>query len=211
MVVIENSPSTTLTAPPRAPRAPRKRIRQDTELSEVVAAAAAGDSQAWNVLTDRFGGMIMAVARSCRLNDADVGEVHQMTWLRLVENIGRIEQPERIGAWLATTAKRESLRIVRAKSRVTIDHEGLLQRPDVDAKPLDAGPIAQESSDAVRRAFALLPPHCQRLLGLLSGDNPPSYKEISKKLSMPIGSIGPTRGRCLEHLRRIMEELGAEV
>jgi RNA polymerase sigma factor (sigma-70 family) len=208
MVVIENSPSTTLTAPPRAPR---KRIRQDTELSEVVAAAAAGDSQAWNVLTDRFGGMIMAVARSCRLNDADVGEVHQMTWLRIVENIGRIEQPERIGAWLATTAKRESLRIVRAKSRVTIDHEGLLQRPDVDAKPLDAGPIAQESSDAVRRAFALLPPHCQRLLGLLSGDNPPSYKEISKKLSMPIGSIGPTRGRCLEHLRRIMEELGAEV
>ncbi|HEY5245414.1 MAG TPA: sigma-70 family RNA polymerase sigma factor [Acidimicrobiales bacterium] len=208
MVVIEKSPSTTLTAPPRAPRT---RIRQDTELSEVVAAAAAGDSQAWNVLTNRFGGMIMAVARSCRLNDADVGEVHQMTWLRLVENIGRIEQPERIGAWLATTAKRESLRIVRSKARVTFDHEGLLQRPDVDAKPLDAGPIAEESSDAVRRAFALLPAHCQRLLGLLAGDNPPSYKEISKTLSMPIGSIGPTRGRCLEHLRRIMEELGAEV
>ena len=86
-----------------------------------------------------------------------------------------------------------------------------MQRPDVDAKPLDAGPIAEESSDAVRRAFALLPAHCQRLLGLLAGDNPPSYKEISKTLSMPIGSIGPTRGRCLEHLRRIMEELGAEV
>jgi RNA polymerase sigma factor (sigma-70 family) len=134
-----------------------------------------------------------------------------MTWLRLVENIGRIEQPERIGAWLATTAKRESLRIIRSKARVTFDHEGLLQRPDVDAKPLDAGPIAAESSEAVRRAFALLPPHCQRLLGLLAGDNPPSYKEISKTLSMPIGSIGPTRGRCLEHLRRIMEELGAEV
>ena len=75
-------------------------------------------------------------------------------------------------------------------------------RPDLDAKPLDAGPLADEQSDAVQRAFALLPPHCQRLLSLLVAPAPPSYKEISKALSMPIGSIGPTRGRCLERLRR---------
>jgi len=182
-------------------------LRRDSELREVVAAAAGGDSRAWTTLTEQFGSMIMAVARSCRLNDADVGEVHQVTWLRLVENIDRIEQPERIGAWLATTAKRESLRIVRNRARVTLDHEGLLQRPDVDAKPLDAGPIAEEDAELVRRAFAMLSPNCQRLLGLMAQDPPLSYKEISKRLDMPIGSIGPTRGRCLDQLRRIMNDL----
>lgn len=173
----------------------------------MVAAAAAGDAPAWTELVDRFGTMVMAVARSCRLNDADVAEVHQVVWLRLLENIGRIEQPDRIGAWLATTAKRESLRVVRAKGRLDFDHESLLQRPDPASKPVDTGPIAEEDSRAVREAFARLPPHCQRLLRLLAGDEPMSYKQISQSLSMPIGSIGPTRGRCLEHLRRIMAEL----
>jgi RNA polymerase sigma factor (sigma-70 family) len=227
MVVIESRPSLRVAAPrklsvsrsgsaPRTLEAPPKvpgtrRSYPDGDLAEVVAAAVDGDPAAWTTLTQRFGNMVMAIARSCRLNDADVAEVHQMTWLRLVENIGRIEQRERIGAWLATTARRESLRIVRAKGRVAFDHEGLMERPDITTAPPDAGPIADERSEAVRRAFAQLPPHCQRLLGILSGDNPPSYKEISKRLSMPIGSIGPTRGRCLEHLRRILEEMGADV
>lgn len=179
-------------------------------LREVVAAAGDGDAMAWAVLMRRYGNMVMAIARRCRLSEADVGEVHQVTWLRMVENIGRIEQPERVGAWLATTAKRESLRIVRARGRVSFDHEGLLQRADPCAVSLDAGPIGEERAAAVRRAFALLPPHCQRLLRILTEDDLPSYKEISRVLAMPIGSIGPTRGRCLERLRRIMEDLGSE-
>lgn len=181
------------------------------DLHHLVAAAAAGETEAWNGLVQRFGTMVLAVARSCRLNDADVAEVHQVVWLRMVENIGRIEQPERIGAWLATTAKRESLRVVRARGRMTFDHDGLLQRADAAAKPVDAGPIEEERARAVREAFALLPSHCQRLLSLMAGDEPMSYKEISKTLSMPIGSIGPTRGRCLEHLRRILDQMGAAV
>lgn len=185
--------------------------RKGAALQGVVAAAAEGDTLAWEDLVERFSGMVMAVARNFRLNDADVADVHQVTWVRLVENIDRLEQPERVGAWLATTARRESLRIVRAKSRVSFDHDGLMQRPDPYAAALDAGPLAEERSDAVQRAFALLPPHCQRLLGILAGTDPPSYKEISKALSMPIGSIGPTRGRCLEHLRRIMQEQGADI
>jgi RNA polymerase sigma factor (sigma-70 family) len=181
----------------------------DSDLHRAVLGAAAGEAGAWTDLVERFGTMVMAVARSCRLNEADVAEVHQVVWLRLLEHIDRIEQPERIGAWLATTAKRESLRVVRAKSRLTFDHESLLQRPDTVSKPVDTGPIDEEDSRAVREAFALLPAHCQRLLSLLAGDEPMSYKEISAALSMPIGSIGPTRGRCLEHLRRIMASLGA--
>lgn len=182
-----------------------------SDLHVLVRAAAAGDSDAWNRLVQRFGTMVIAVARSCRLNDADVAEVHQVVWLRMVENIGRIEQPERIGAWLATTAKRESLRVVRAKGRLTLDHDGLLQRADTTTKPVDAGPIEEERAKAVREAFSRLPAHCQRLLRLMAVDEPLSYKEISRALSMPIGSIGPTRGRCLEHLRKLMDELEPSV
>lgn len=220
MVAIGSCPhvnSVTSVRGQRAQGAPRPLARRERRpvtdpdqaaLREVVAAAGDGDPMAWAVLMRRYGNMVMAIARRCRLSEADVSEVHQVTWLRMVENIGRIEQPERIGAWLATTAKRESLRVVRARGRVTFDHEGLLQRADPCAVALDAGPIGEERAAAVRRAFALLPPHCQRLLRILTEDDLPSYKEISRVLAMPIGSIGPTRGRCLERLRRIMEELG---
>lgn len=196
MELSEHGSSTTLTS-------------SDTGLAGVVTAAAQGDQAAWALLVRRYGSMVMAIARSCRLGEADVGEVHQVTWLRLVENIARIERPERIGAWLATTAKRESLRLVRARGRLTFDHDALAQRPDTDAAPLDAGTIAAERAAALRRAFALLPPHCRRLLSTLAADDQASYKEVSALLAMPIGSIGPTRGRCLERLRRVLEELDA--
>lgn len=181
----------------------------DSELCVIVAAAARGDATAWNALVQRFSSMVMAVARRCRLSEADVAEVHQVTWLRLVENIGRIEHPERIGSWLITTAKRESLRVVRTQQRFVPDHNALLACPDPDVKPMDAGPIAAERSAALHEAYAHLPAHCQRLLGLMTRDEALSYKEISALLAMPIGSIGPTRGRCLEHLRRILEQLEA--
>lgn len=180
---------------------PRKH-RTFSDAVETVSAAADGEPLAWAALTRRFGGMVMAIARSCRLNEADLAEVHQVTWLRMVENIDRIEKSERVGAWSATTAKRESLRIVRSKQRATLDYEALLDR--ADAKEPDDGPITREQVEMVRKACALLPPHCRRLLNVLAADGPPWYKEISNFLSMPIGSIGPTRGRCLEHLRRII-------
>ncbi len=192
-----------------APTITSREPRSTNNLADVVTEAASGHPAAWEELTRRFGTMIKAVARSCRLNDADVAEVHQVTWLRLVENIERIEQPERLGAWLATTAKRESLRVVRTRDRITFDNELLERQPDDGASP-DAGPIAQERAQAMLRAFVMLPPRCQRLLRLLASDDPPSYKEITTMLAMPIGSIGPTRGRCLEHLRRIMEDIGAD-
>jgi RNA polymerase sigma factor (sigma-70 family) len=182
--------------------------RVESALGDVVMAAASGEAKAWEDLTRRFGGMIMAVARSCRLADADAWEVHQTTWLRLVENIGRIEQPERIGAWLATTARRESLRLVRNHARVSFDGDALSRLADESIPPADSRPLADEQSAILRRAFVELPPRCQRLLAFLSGDDPPSYKETSVALSMPIGSIGPTRGRCLQHLRRIILDMG---
>jgi RNA polymerase sigma factor (sigma-70 family) len=103
----------------------------NAELVAAVHSAAAGDPRGWANLTDRFQGMIIAIARSCRLNDADSADVYQTTWLRLVETIDRFERPERIGSWLATTSRDESLRLLRAKSALTSPSESTAHQPVV--------------------------------------------------------------------------------
>jgi RNA polymerase sigma factor (sigma-70 family) len=182
----------------------------DADLVLIVAQAREGVAAAWEALIGRFGGLVAAIARRCRLSDADVAEVCQTTWLRLVENLDRIEQPERLGAWLATTARRESLRI--ATRQVAVSANDLVYSlPDDKADPLDAGLLRQEQVRAIRMAAEQLSPRCRSLLGLLMGDDDLPYKEIAEQLSMPIGSIGPTRGRCLEHLRDLLAEMKAPV
>ena len=178
---------------------------EEDELTRVVLQARAGSSEAWQNLIQRFGGLVAAIARRCRLNDADVAEVCQTTWLRLVENIDRIQQPERLGAWLATTSRRESLRIATRRATVSATEEIYLIADD-EADPLDSGLLREEQVRAIKLAADRLPPRCQRLLGLLMADSELPYKEIAEQLNMPIGSIGPTRGRCLEHLRQLMED-----
>ena len=175
----------------------------DTDLVLVVEQARAGANAAWEILVERFGGLVAAIARRCRLNDADVAEVCQTTWLRLVENLDRIEQPERIGAWLATTSRRESLRIATRHIAVSATDAVYLVADD-EADPLDAALLREEQARAIRMAAEQLSPRCQRLLGVLMGDDELPYEAIAEQLSMPIGSIGPTRGRCLEHLRKIL-------
>jgi len=168
-----------------------------------------GDAGAWEELVARFGGMIAATGRRYRLTPSDVAELQQTTWLRLVENLHRIEQPERIGGWLATTARRESLQLLRraAKYRAGADHM-LANMPDRHLPEPDARPIAEERETVVRAAWVRLKPRCQELLSLLMRDDPMGYRDLSKLLDMPVGSIGPTRARCLEHLRRLVEEEG---
>jgi RNA polymerase sigma factor (sigma-70 family) len=185
-------------------RSTHRTFTDEDDLAQVVMEARAGSSEAWHTLIQRFSGLVSAIARRCRLNDADVTEVSQTTWLRLVENIDRIHQPERLGAWLATTSRRESLRIATRRAVVSATDD-MYQRADDDLDPLDYGLLREEQIRAIRLAADRLPPRCQRLLGLLMGDLDLPYAEIAKQLSMPIGSIGPTRGRCLEHLRQLME------
>ncbi len=176
------------------------------DLVQIVAQARAGEGAAWEALLERFSGLVAAIARRCRLNDADVAEVCQTTWLRLVENLDRIEQPERIGAWLATTSRRESLRIA-TRQMVLSSSDVVHLLADDEADPLDAALLRDEQVRDIRMAAARLPARCQRLLGLLMGDDDLPYKEIAEQLSMPIGSIGPTRGRCLDHLRQLLAEM----
>ena len=179
---------------------------RNEDLGDVVARAHGGESAAWEILVERFSGLVASIARRCRLNDADVAEVCQTTWLRLVENLDRIEQPERLGAWLATTSRRESLRIATRRATVSPTDEVYLM-PDEEIDPLDARLLRDEQVAAIRMAAERLSPRCRRLLGLLMGDYDLPYKAIAEQLSMPIGSIGPTRGRCLEHLRQLMGEM----
>jgi RNA polymerase sigma factor (sigma-70 family) len=182
----------------------------DADLVLIVAQAREGVAAAWEDLIGRFGGLVTAIARRCRLSDADVAEVCQTTWLRLVENLDRIEQPERLGAWLATTSRRESLRI--ATRQVVVSANDLVySMADDKADPLDAALLRGEQVRAIRMASEQLSPRCRHLLGLLMGDDDLPYKEIAEQLSMPIGSIGPTRGRCLDHLRDILAEMEAPV
>jgi len=153
--------------------------------------------------------MIAATGRRYRLTSADIAELQQTTWLRLVENMHRIEQPERVGGWLATTARRESLQILRrsAKYRSGAD-QMLANMADKHLPDPDARPIAEEREVVVRAAWDRLKPRCQQLLSLIVTDNPMGYKDLSALLQMPIGSIGPTRARCLEHLRKLVAEEG---
>jgi len=178
-------------------------------LINLVSSAVAGDSGAWNELVDRFAGMVWAVARSYRLSAADAADVSQTTWLRLVQHLGRIEHPERLGAWLTTTARHEALRVSRNASRqlpvgddVTID---LVAEQGVST---DDALLANERAHELWALVTRLPVRCQLILRLLTADPPLSYRDLSDALDMPIGSIGPTRARCLEHLRRIANSAG---
>jgi RNA polymerase sigma factor (sigma-70 family) len=178
-------------------------------VATLVEKARQSDAGAWEELVTRFGGMIAATGRRYRLTPSDVAELQQTTWLRLVENLHRIEQPERVGGWLATTARRESLQLLRRAGKY---HSGadqmLANMPDKHLPEPDARPIAEERETVLRAGWGRLKPRCQELLSLLISDEPVGYKDLSKLLQMPVGSIGPTRARCLEHLRRLVEEEG---
>jgi RNA polymerase sigma factor (sigma-70 family) len=180
------------------------------ESAQLVLAAAAGDARAWERLVDAYVGLIWAIARNHRLSANDAADVSQTTWLRLVEQIDRLNDPSRVGAWLATTARRECLRVLgRAKRNVLLaDTDVVLDGRAAEAPEVDAGLLARERDDEVQVALQTLPRRCQDLLQLLMLDPPPSYEEISAALDMPIGSIGPTRGRCLRRLQHLLGREG---
>jgi RNA polymerase sigma factor (sigma-70 family) len=172
-------------------------------LDELIPAAASGDQAAWNELVERFQGLVWATARAHRLSRADAADVAQTVWLRLVENLDRIREPDRLGSWLATTARRESFRFLRLNGRELPTGE---ERDfDVaDDRPPELALLTGERNAAIWRAFAGLGERCQALLRLLVADNEPSYEEIGAALDMPIGAIGPTRMRCLVKLRALI-------
>jgi RNA polymerase sigma factor (sigma-70 family) len=188
----------------------RDPVAGSEEIAGLVARAAVGDQKAWNEIVDRYTSLLWAVGRAYRLSTADVSDITQTTWLRLLENLGRIREPERLPGWLATTARRECLRVLRRSGRETPgwDEPVLADRPDHSIEPLDEALLTDERDSELWRCFLRLTERCQRLLRVLMAVEPPSYAEVSAALDLPIGSIGPTRMRCLRDLGEIARESG---
>jgi RNA polymerase sigma factor (sigma-70 family) len=170
-------------------------------IEECVRLAQTGDGLAWSELVQMFQGLLRAVVAGYRLSSADAADVVQTTWLRLAENLNRLEDPSRVGAWLATTARREAVRSLRKLAR-ELPAEQPPEPPHRDSSPVDRKLLQADRDAELWSAFARLPGRDQRLLRMLIADAQHSYEEIARALAMPIGSIGPTRGRALERLRR---------
>jgi RNA polymerase sigma factor (sigma-70 family) len=176
-----------------------------------VRASASGDEQAWNELVHRYAPLVMAITRTYQLCADDAQDVSQTVWLRLVEHLPELREPEALPGWLATTTRHECARQARQTWRVLpsdpCDEEPLqclsgratLGQPE--SAELDAGILRAELRQALRDGLSELPTRDQQLLRLRAGDPPASYHEISQLLGIPVGSIGPTLRRGLERLR----------
>jgi len=186
-----------------------ERDEPNGDVAALVLAAAAGDQVAWDGIVERYHRLVWAVVRSYRLSASDAADVTQITWLRLVEHLGSIRDPARVGAWLATTARREALRLSRQR-RTDLDRTtevDLVVLPS-DGPSVEDALLRDEADAALHRALRGLGDRCQQLLRALACSPPAHYDEISQALGMPVGSIGPTRGRCLDRLRAILIEQG---
>ncbi|MDH3682096.1 MAG: sigma-70 family RNA polymerase sigma factor [Acidimicrobiia bacterium] len=170
------------------------------DLPELVSAARQGDEQAWSALVDRFAGLVWHVIRGFRLPNAVGEDIYQTAWLRLAENLDRIRKPESLGGWLAQTARNECLRSLKVGGRENLRDDLEIDLAD-DTAPVERGVDDEERDEILWQAFASLSEACQRLLRLLIADPPLAYEQVSDLLGMSIGSIGPTRARCLAKLR----------
>ncbi|MET9257691.1 RNA polymerase sigma factor [Streptomyces sp. NPDC048182] len=188
------------------------------EVGALVRSAADGDAAAWKSLVDGLGPLVWSVVRAHGLSDADAHEVYQTAWFRFAQHLGRIREPEKTGSWLASTARHECLKLLRASQRLTpTDDVRILDRPSEERTPeesvLDSEEAAAQTERVRRlwREFEELGERCRRLLRVLMASPPPSYQEVSAALGIAVGSIGPIRQRCLRRLRSRLEagETGA--
>jgi len=177
----------------------------DVGVAGLVAAAAESDAAAWSAIVDRYSPMIYGIARSFRLDAATAADVSQTVWLRLVENLGRLRDPERVGAWLAATTRHECLRIFRLAQRQVLSGDEAVFDGDGDAEPVEAEILRAERDDALWNAFDGLSDRCRQLLRVVVADPAPSYEEVAAAVGIAPGSVGPTRGRCLDCLRRTVK------
>jgi RNA polymerase sigma factor (sigma-70 family) len=170
--------------------------------AELVADAVAGDPAAWRALVARYQGLVWAVARTHGLPDADSADVSQATWLNLAQHLHRLREPDRLAGWLATTARRESLRVLAVRRREApfelADLESVVDGPETLA-------VDEDTDGALWRALHGLPARCRALLRLIAFSPDLSYAQAARALGIRPGSVGQTRGRCLAVLRRKLE------
>jgi RNA polymerase sigma factor (sigma-70 family) len=175
----------------------------DNPVVALVMRARDGDERAWAALVERYAPLIWSLCRRYRLDATDTADVGQNVWLLLATQLGKIRDPAALPGWLATTTRRECGRVLgRAQVPHAARHEPDAENiPDGEAETIEQGLLAAERLAALREAFAHLPRRDQQLIALLTEDPPVPYAEISTRLGIPVGSIGPNRRRCLDKLR----------
>lgn len=193
----------------------RENIRGDDappapgSVDDLLSRARDGDSGAWAEIVRRYSSVVFATVRSFRLQDADVFDAVQMTWLRLAENIRQVQFPDRLAGWLATTARRECLHILRQQAKHAPTMTEVMTDNIVDPC---VGPEQRVIDRDLRRTLwslvAELPPQRRMLLRALFTDSPRPYAELVQTAGIPLGGIGPTRARALKQLRRRLDEHG---
>lgn len=187
-------------------------LEAETQTTEdLVLRARQGDSRSYEELVERHQRQVWAAVRGFRLSDADAHDAVQMTWLRLVENLDRLNDPSRLGAWLTTTAKRECLRLIRRRNREVGTPDEFFDAVVDDREP---GPEQQVTQEAMAEVLwdlvGELPEKAQDLLKAVTSADRLAYADISVATGMAVGSIGPTRGRYLARLRKILEDAGLD-
>jgi RNA polymerase sigma factor (sigma-70 family) len=182
--------------------------------ASLVARCLQGEAAAWSALVRRYQRLVYAIVVRAGFDEHAAADVFQTVFSRLLEHLPRLTQPERLQAWIVTTAKREALRMRHVGQR-TVSMTGPDDAPGSgleDTLPDDA-PLAEEALsalqqlDLLRHGLDRLDARCRDLLLLLFGDEDErlAYDEVARRLGMPVGSIGPTRARCLGKLRSLVD------
>jgi RNA polymerase sigma factor (sigma-70 family) len=176
-------------------------MSDDPSITDLVTRAAHGDEKAWDALVERYAPLVWSICRRYWLSDADTHDVSQSVWLSLVSHLSKLRDPAALPGWLATTTRRECGKVQRAAqaARYPLDTEAI---PDEQTEMADQELLLAERHAALREALTQLTPRCQRLIAVLIEDPPVPYAQISARLGIPVGSIGPCRSRCLDKLRR---------
>lgn len=168
----------------------------------------AGDPEGLDDLVAVMTPVLWHVVRAYRLSEAAAEDVIQNTWLALVRRRAAIVDPVAVGGWLTTTARREAWRAAGAKSVPTPVEDDDLDHALPPQRSAEESAVQRDEGDRLWAAVDGLPERCRRLLRVVAFENRPDYRELATELGMPVGSIGPTRGRCLAKLRVALIEAG---
>ena len=177
-------------------------MEESPTTTDLAQAAAGGDEDAWNSLVERYLPLVRSVIRWHGLSGQDAEDISQILWLRLVEHLKDIREPQALPGWIKTTARNECIQLLKSARRTVPVGASVEPQPASPAgQELDEDLLRAERHQALLAALAELPDHQRNLLRLLAVDPPLSYAEISRRLGIRIGSIGPTRARALSRLR----------
>jgi RNA polymerase sigma factor (sigma-70 family) len=193
----------------------RSRDEVPTSDEELLAACLRGENSAWEALVDRYAALIYSIPFKYGFEEADASDVFQSVCVTLLEKVGSIRAPQGLAAWIITTTNRQCLGLIRQRRR-ELSHSAVDGSAVVEFDPADPDRLPEdelvslERQQMVRTAIRQLPPNCRELVEALYSDarQPTSYQQLAEGLGMPMNSLGPTRARCLEKLRRLLTAAG---